>query len=133
MKMTKRSKVRFNGLPQNADCNQVALYGRLKKGKTYTVLAAIGDANPARSDGRLGAIILSDSAIVLEDETGMLCQFSLKSGLFTVVMKATPSDTVLSWNKCKTKLNPIIKPKYIEGVDIAATGEFTLADVISGS
>jgi len=126
--MNKNSSVIFNGISENADCNEVALYGRLLKGKTYKVLAGYGDANIARCDGCLGAVILSKTAIVLKDESGYFTLFSLNSGLFTVKQEAQPSEQVTTWSDRREKLSPIFKPCRVRSISPAIIGEFTAAD-----
>lgn len=123
--MFKDSEIQFVG---TNELSRQAPYNRLKSNKIYKVLAGMGDANSARSDGKLGAVILSDKLVVIEDEEGNLSQFSLNSAMFKVVLDAEPTEQIARWVERQNKVNPVFKPQRISGIETATIGEFSLAE-----
>lgn len=124
--MFKDSEIKFVGIDTQSKHSALK---RLKPGKTYRVIAGMGNANPARSDGKLGATILSDKLIVLEDEKGNLSQFVFNPEVFKIIHNAPPTEQIERWMKARNKVNHIYKPRVIPGVASVVNGEFTLGDL----
>ncbi|QFG06640.1 hypothetical protein HWC59_gp17 [Proteus phage Myduc] len=62
---------------------------RFRKGKIYTVVAGLGDGNPAnRSNGGLGAMITDEETFVVEGDDKTLHQCSMRTGHWELVEEA---------------------------------------------
>lgn len=85
--MNKGSKVRFINHAESR------ISSTFTKGKLYEVLAGCGDANPARSDGLLGAYITSDNKLIVRDNFGTIRELVFNESNWSLVYEA-PSNYV---------------------------------------
>lgn len=116
--MIKGTQIKFIG-------NEYKTRYHLTKGRTYTVLAGLGDGVP-RNDGKVGAFIQSELAFAIEDDMHLIRQVAFNEQDWKIISIPEHKEV----KHCNLK-SPVFIPCR-KDVPTAVMGEFNLDDA-SGS